>query len=132
MSRWLFFPSPASSATIELSGTVTNVGSWYVASNNTTSTPSSGVTYLNAMNNGSGLRFYFSTQTERDAFESAYPDGVGQWNLEVDGETVVAPAGWVWNHSSGTTITDVRQNQFSSFLANYPYTGGDSFSVTLT
>ena len=131
MSRWLFFPSPVSAVTLSFSGTVTNAGSWYADSNNFSSSPTTGVTYIKAALAGIGLRFSFANQTDRDAFETAYPSGVGEWSLEVNGETITTSS-WSWNHSSGTTITDIRQNQWSPFLQNFPYTVGDSFNVTLT
>ena len=131
MSRWLFFPSPVSAVTLSFSGTVTTAGSWYSDSNNFSSSPTTNATLLKAALGSIGLRFYFANQTDRDAFETAYPSGVGEWSLEINGETVTTSS-WSWNHSSGTTITDIRQNQWSPFLQNFPYTVGDSFNVTLT
>ena len=131
MSRWLFFPSPVSAVTLSFSGTVGNIYTFYADTTNFTSNPTTNAIRLRASLSAVGLRFFFANQTDRDAFETAYPSGVGEWSLEVNGETVTTSS-WSWNHSSGSTITDIRQSQWSPFLQNFPYTVGDSFNVTLT
>ena len=131
MSKWLYIPAQGSAATLSFSGTVGNIYTFYADTTNFTSNPTTNATRIRASLAAVGLRFFFGNQTDRDAFETAYPSGVGEWSLEINGETVTTSS-WSWNHSSGTTITDVRQSQWSPFLQNFPYTVGDSFNVTLT
>ena len=138
MSKWLYIPTQASSAILEMSGTATNIYTTYTDSDNTTNdpvNPASGITKIRMGSiGGMGLRIYFANQTDRDAFETAYPSGDGVLAVEIDGNTATAQSNWAWNNTQNVTYLTVFKSQWSpsTLFDNEPYTLGDSFNVTIT